>query len=58
MENIVFFETVDELIEKMKYLDNNPKIYDKILKNFKDHFYKYHSHEAWSQYLLNCILDK
>lgn len=57
MENIVYFETVDELIDKMKYLDNNPKIYDKILKNFKYHFYKYHSHEKYCDFLLKNILD-
>lgn len=57
MVNIVYFETVDELIEKMKYLDNNPKIYDKISKNFKDHFYKYHSHESWCKFLIKNIIE-
>ena len=57
MQNIVYFDDIDELIKKMKYLDENPKVYDDIKNRFKKHFNKYHSHEKWCEFLLKCIIE-
>ena len=55
MVNIVFFDDIDELIIKLKYLDENPEVYDNIKHKFKKHFQKHHSHEKWCEFLLKCI---
>lgn len=56
MENIVYFESFEELIKKIEILENNPKLYDKILNWFKNHYQKYHTHEKYCDKLIELIM--
>lgn len=51
MENIVFFSSPAELVSKLELLDSNPELYTKIKSNFKQHYEKHHSHQAYCEKL-------
>jgi spore maturation protein CgeB len=55
MENIVYFETIDELLQKVEYLDNNPDVYTNIFEKFKKHYKAYHTHHVYCKMLLDLL---
>lgn len=55
MENIVYFDTLSELMQKLELLDQDPALYAKIKTNFQKHYQQYHSHQVYVQRLRNQI---
>tara|TARA_B100000900_G_C20595580_1_gene723268 strand:+ start:1435 stop:2391 length:957 start_codon:yes stop_codon:yes gene_type:complete len=49
------FKTAEELIEKIKYLENNPEIYNKCLKNQKNIYNKYFNKKWIKKYITSYI---
>ncbi len=56
MENIVYFETTDELVQKISHLDNDNKEYHRIMENFKSHYQQHHTHNRYCENVLALIL--
>ncbi|MCK5624958.1 glycosyltransferase family 1 protein [Candidatus Pacearchaeota archaeon] len=52
-ETCIEFSTIKELKEKMKYYDEHPKEYKKLLKNCYNHTIKYFIHEAQAKRLVD-----
>lgn len=52
------FSTIKELKEKMKYYDEHPKEYERLLKNCYEHTIKYFTHEAQAERLVNWMRIK
>jgi len=57
-ETCIEFSTIKELKEKVKYYDEHPKEYEKLLKNCYDHTIKYFTHEAQAKRLLIWVMNK
>ena len=51
-ETCIEFSTIKELKEKMKYYDEHPKEYEKLLRSCYNHTIKYFTHEAQAKRLI------
>lgn len=54
-ENAVFFESIEDLKDKLNFLKNNENIVDEIRIKGHGHFLKYHTSKVRAQQLLNRI---
>ena len=52
------FSTIKELKEKMKYYDEHPKEYERLLKNCYEHTIKYFIHEAQAKRLVKWAMNQ
>ena len=56
-ETCIEFSTIEELKEKMKYYDEHPKEYERLLKNCYEHTVKYFTHEAQAKRLVDWAIS-